>query len=315
MNRTLGWGIFNGAAAGALWGIIFLLPAALRTFTPLQLCLGRYLTYGVISIVLIFPRRIALWAQIGRRDWMTLAWLGLTGNLAYYGLVAVAVQTTGGAATSLVVGLVPVVIAIAAMRDPAAVPIKRLAPSLALSVAGVALVAYTALNAANDAAKAPSSLVGLLCAAGALLSWSAYSVANRTALTERPTLTNQDWSLLTGLVTGALTLAMVPATIVAPSKTHAPSEWFVFWALCTAVSVFSSILGNACWNRASRALPLSLSGQMIVFETLFALLYSFLWQRRWPQPLEVVAIVCLLASVALCARTHRQGQVAVTTGP
>ena len=71
------------------------------------------------------------------------------------------------------------------------------------------------------------------------------------------------------------------------------------------MAVFASILGNACWNRASRALPLTLGGQMIVFETLFGLLYGFVWQQRWPVAIEVIAALCLIAGVAWSAAAHR----------
>jgi len=60
MNRSTLWGIANGAAAGALWGIIFLVPAVLHGFTPVQLALGRYLAYGLISLIALLPRIGAL---------------------------------------------------------------------------------------------------------------------------------------------------------------------------------------------------------------------------------------------------------------
>jgi len=44
---------------------------------------------------------------------------------------------------------------------------------------------------------------------------------------------------------------------------------------------------------------------MIVFETLFALLYAFAWQQRWPSLLEALAIVFLVAGVMRCAHAHR----------
>jgi len=59
------------------------------------------------------------------------------------------------------------------------------------------------------------------------------------------------------------------------------------------------------WNAASRYLPLSLSGQLIVFETLFALLYGFLHEGRWPRGLEAAAIVLMLAGVLWSVRLHR----------
>ena len=66
------------------------------------------------------------------------------------------------------------------------------------------------------------------------------------------------------------------------------------------------MLGNALWNRASRLLPLTMVGQMIVFETLFALLYGFLWEGRWPTGLEAIAMVLLVSGVLSCASAHRQ---------
>jgi drug/metabolite transporter (DMT)-like permease len=59
------------------------------------------------------------------------------------------------------------------------------------------------------------------------------------------------------------------------------------------------------WNVASRALPLALTGQMIVFETIFASLYGYLWEGRWPTRLEGLALVLLVAGVILCTRAHR----------
>jgi hypothetical protein len=58
--------------AGALWGLVFLAPEVVRDFTPLQLTIGRYLAYGVISAVLIASRWSALVATLERRDWIAL---------------------------------------------------------------------------------------------------------------------------------------------------------------------------------------------------------------------------------------------------
>jgi len=51
MNRT-GLGVFYGIMAGALWGGIFLAPKLVPDFSALQLSTARYLTYGLISLVI-----------------------------------------------------------------------------------------------------------------------------------------------------------------------------------------------------------------------------------------------------------------------
>lgn len=53
-NKT-GLGIMAGIGAGALWGLVFLAPALLPAFQPLELSVGRYLAYGLIAAALIAP--------------------------------------------------------------------------------------------------------------------------------------------------------------------------------------------------------------------------------------------------------------------
>ena len=40
----------------------------------------------------------------------------------------------------------------------------------------------------------------------------------------------------------------------------------------------------SAWWQASQRLSASLCGQLIVSETLFALVYSFVWDAAWPLP-------------------------------
>jgi len=47
---------------------------------------------------------------------------------------------------------------------------------------------------------------------------------------------------------------------------------------------------------------------MIIFETLFAFLYGYLWEQRWPTLIEVGAIVLMIISVVWCVRAHGPAQ-------
>ncbi|MGN7838286.1 DMT family transporter [Stenotrophomonas sp. 22385] len=305
MNRSMGVGVANGVAAGALWGVVFLAPAVLGHFSAVQLSAGRYLVYGLVAVLLLAPRWRQLRGRIGMAEWRGLLWLSLAGNLVYFVLLAQAVQWAGGAAASLIVGLIPVVVTVAGAREEGAVPLRQLSPALTLCLFGVGLVGYEALQSEHAPGSANQRLLGLLCAFGALFSWALYSIGNSRWLARRPDISGHDWSLLTGVATGALALLLVPTAFVRAGPSHALVDWAWFWIISAGVAVVASVLGNACWNRASRKLPLTLTGQMIVFETLFALLYGFGWQRRWPTLMESLAIVCLVAGVLLCAHAHR----------
>lgn len=300
-------GIACGAAAGAFWGLVFLTPELVRDFTPQQLAAGRYLAYGLFAAVLLAPRLRRVLPRLGGREWWALTWLSLLGNTLYYVLLAQAVQSGGMAMTALVIGFLPVAVTLASRGGADAVPLPRMLPSLLLGVAGISCVGWESLGSTSGAAR-PDALLGFACAVGALVSWSIYAVGNSRWLARRADLSAHDWSLLTGLATGAQALLLaVPAFLLAGADTaHAREDWLRFLGVVASVAILASIVGNAFWNRASRLLPSTMIGQMILFETLFALLYGFAWEQRGPTLLETAAMVLVTASVLLSVRAHRR---------
>ena len=303
-------GIGASILAGALWGLVFLTPELTRGFQPMQLSAGRYLAYGLVAAALLAPSWQRVRPMLAWRDWRTLAWLSFAGNIIYYVFLANAVQLGGVAMTSLIIGLLPVTVTLAGRRDADAAPLVRLLPSLALGVAGLACISWQSLSAPRHGS-AQAAVLGLLCATGALVSWTLYAVGNSRVLARLEQVSAHDWSLLVGVVTGAQALVLaIPAFLLAPGV-HASSAWLYFGGVVTTVAILCSVVGNALWNHASRLLPLTMTGQMIVFETLFALLYGFLWEGRWPTALESVAMVLLVAGVISCSSAHRQRAEAV----
>jgi drug/metabolite transporter (DMT)-like permease len=298
-------GVLSGAGAGALWGLVFLAPELASDFGPLLLTVGRYLAYGVLAAILIAPRWTRVTGQLGRRDWLALGWLAVTGNTLYYLLLSAAVQMGGIAMTSLVIGFLPVAVTIIGSRETNAVPLGRLFPSLLLSAAGALCIGWQAVAVpASDAWTV--KVAGLLCAVGALVSWTVYAVGNSRSLARLGSVSPHEWSLLTGIVTGGQNLLLLPFALVLQDVAHGDLAWMRLGALSLGVAVLASVAGNALWNRMSRLLPLTLVGQMILFETLFALLYGFLWERRLPTPWEFAAFAFVVASVLSCIAAHRR---------
>lgn len=300
-------GVASGVGAGALWGLVFLAPRVLSGFSPLQLSAARYLVYGAISALLIAPRWRRIRTHTTRADLKALVYLSLLGNIVYYIFLVVAVRTAGIAATSLIIGLLPVMITIIGSREHGALPLRRLAGPLVAIGLGILLM-NTGLLLHHDArAGAGTKAIGIGCAIVALLSWTTYAVGNARWLNRSPQFTSSDWSLLTGIVTGALALLIaLPAFLWNAGETHSAAGWFRFWLVSSAVAIGASIIGNALWNAASRILPLTLTGKMILFETLFALLYGFLWERRLPHIFEAISIVLLTFGVYWSAKRHQR---------
>lgn len=313
-------GIACGVLAGAVWGGVFLVPALLAGFPPLWLSCARYLMYGAFSLVLAWPVLPRLLARLQRGDVWLLVEFAVTGNLLYYLGVASAVQLAGVAPTALIVGTTPVVITLLGRHDAGAAPLKRLLGPLALVLLGVACINVDVLWSPH-AQQQPlgERVIGMVCAAGSVLSWSWFAVRNARFLKSQTRFDSQQWSLLWGMVTGVLG-GLVWLTALAwpglpPAATFGHADWIRFWGLNLALAVACSWFGNWMWNLASTRLPLTLSGQMLVFETSFALLYGLLWAGRWPSVLEMASLALLVSGVALAARRHTMGTPSPAQGP
>lgn len=308
-SRNLLLGLLCGLVAGAFWGGVFLAPKLLADFTPLQMTAGRYLAYGLASAVLLVPAWPTVLRKMDGRDWRDLFALSLLGNLIYYVGLSVSVQSAGVALASLIIGLLPVTVTLVGShskkRGPGeGVALRHLAAPLALVVAGGVCINVSVFTDSHGVGIG-RQVVGVLGALLALAMWTAYAVWNARRLATTPKFNSHEWSLLTGVATGLLALVLVVPAFALSGKVHAPAAWGWFWMVSLAVAIGASVIGNGLWNAASRLLPLSLSGQLIVFETLFALLYGFLHEGRWPRPLEGAAIVLMLAGVLWSVRLHR----------
>jgi drug/metabolite transporter (DMT)-like permease len=302
-QQRLAIGLLCGLVAGAFWGGVFLAPKLLAAFTPLQMTAGRYLCYGLASAALLAPVARGVLARLTRADWRDLAGLSLLGNIVYYVCLAVSVQIAGVAPASLIIGLLPVTITLVGAKPGEGVALRKLAAPLLLVAAGVLCINVAAFQTAGGVGVG-RLVMGLLAAVGALAVWTVYAVWNARRLAATPRFNSHEWSLLTGVVTGLLSLLLVVPAFLGGAP-HVASGWTLFWGVSLAVALGASVIGNGLWNAASRLLPLSLSGQLIVFETLFALIYGFLHEARWPLPLEVAAIVLMLAGVLWSVHLHR----------
>lgn len=305
MRRDRLVGVACGVGSGALWGLVFLSPELVPDASPAMMAAGRYLAYGLLAAALIAPRWTAATARLDLSAWTALGWLSLTGNILYFCLLVVGVHLAGVAASALIVGMVPVAVTLWGLKDPGATPFRRLAGPLVLAVLAVLLIGWEAMQRPSAVQDAGSVVIGLLCALGALAVWSVYAVGNSRWLDRLPGVSANDWSLLTGVVTGALALLLIPVVLFVPGQGAGPDlDLYRFLGVSLAVAFAASIVGNALWNRASQLLPLTLLGQMIVSETLFALIYGFLYEQRWPTALEVAAVILMIASVLWCVRAH-----------
>ena len=308
-------GTLFALAAGLMWGLVFVVPLLLPEYPPALLSVARYLAFGLVALPLAWLDRSRL-REFSRADWREAARLALVGNLFYYLFLAAAIQRAGGPLPTMIIGTLPVVIAITAnLRDAARdgrLPWARLAPSLLLIAAGIAFVNHAELRQLESTT--PVDLgryaFGGLLAIGAVACWTWYPIRNADWLRAHPDRNPRVWATAQGVATLPLALAGLVGVTLWLRATGQPfalplgptPERFV--ALMLALGLFASWLGTLCWNESSKRLPTALAGQMIVFETLAALAYAFALRGAAPSATAVAGIALLVAGVIWALRVR-----------
>jgi drug/metabolite transporter (DMT)-like permease len=319
-RNALTSGTLFALAAGLMWGLVFVGPLLLPDYPAALQSFGRYVAFGLIALPLAWVDRARL-REFRRADWREAARLGLIGNIVYYLFLASAIQSAGGPLPTMIIGTLPVVIAIVSNRRDARrdgrLPWSRLLPSLLLIAAGIACVNHVEwqrlrMDPAADAARYAS---GALMALVALACWTWYPIRNADWLRAHPDRSPRAWATAQGLATLPMALAgyllwlawaawRTPAAGEAAFALPFGPRPAYFIGLMVAIGLFASWLGTMCWNEASQRLPTTLVGQLIVFETLSALAYAFMLRGGMPSTLTLAGIALLVIGVAWALRSR-----------
>lgn len=285
-------GVLAGLATCALWGLSFVAPRAVEPFTALDLTVARYGIFGLASLLLlILPRFRPRGLSAGQ--WLRGLMLGGAGYIGYFIAVSHAVRLVGPALPPLVIGLMPVVLALIANARDGALHWARLLPLLGLIVAGVLIVNLGTLTAA----KAPPGLLpGLLAALLALAIWVAYGLVNAAVMTGRNAPDALHWTVVQGIGAGIGSLCLLPLTSAGlPPGGHLAG--FALWALVMGLA--GSWAATWFWVIAARRLPLALAAQLIVAETVFGLIFGFAFETRAPSLPEGIGAAIQIIGVCL----------------
>jgi drug/metabolite transporter (DMT)-like permease len=312
-------GTLFALAAGLMWGLVFVGPLLLPEYPATVQTFGRYLAFGLIALPLAWLDRAKL-RQLSRADWREALKLALVGNVVYYLFLASAIQRAGGPLPTMIIGTLPVVIAIASKlrraapgaRIEAPVPWLRLVPSLLLIGLGIGLVNHAELEQLkhDPTADLARYALGGVLAAGAVACWTWYPIRNAEWLRAHPDRSPRGWATAQGLMTLPLALLGYGATWLWHDATGEPFPMPFgpraadFLLLMFAIGLFASMLGTLCWNEASQRLPPTLSGQLIVFETLAALSYAFVLRHSAPRVETLVGVALLVTGVVWAVRTQ-----------
>jgi drug/metabolite transporter (DMT)-like permease len=294
-------GILAGIAAGALWGLVFVSPRMVSGYTSVDLTAGRFLAYGIVAAAVMLmglrTRRLPTVAQAIAAVGMSI--LGFTG---YYLLLVLAIRDAGTEVPTLIIGTIPIWVML--LGKPQHLKWAALIPGLALTMAGLGLM----MGSPHGGASAPAPehyWRGIAMAVASLACWTAFAILNSAWLKRHPEVNATDWANWLGVATGigALLLWLVAGS--EPKALLAPADRGLFAILSIATGFGSAWLATILWNVASQRLSASLCGQLIVSETLFALLYSFAWDGRWPTLAQSAACVLFTLGILASIKAHQ----------
>ena len=300
----MSWGIVAGLLAGALWGLVFVAPRMTPGLSSLDLAAGRFMAYGLAStlVLLALPgrRRRPTLAQMG---WaVVLSVLGFTG---YYWFLVLAILDAGTEVPTLIIGTIPLWVMV--LGKPAGLRWPALLPGLVLTAAGLALMMDATSQAPSmDATGAvPDFMRGVAWAVLAMACWTAFALLNSAWLHRHPEVSATDWANWLGVATGTGALLMwlalgTPASALLLHPGFAQSA-----TVCVVTGLGSAWLATILWNVASQRLSASLCGQLIVSETVFALVYSFVLDGHWPGLAQLAAAVLFTLGILFSIRAHR----------
>jgi drug/metabolite transporter (DMT)-like permease len=297
-------GILAGLAAGALWGLVFVAPRMVEmgpgAYSSIDLTAGRFAVYGVLAaLVMVIGMRSRRLPTL-RQAWAALV-MSILGFSGYYLLLVLAIRDAGTEVPSLMIGTIPIWVML--LGKPQGLRWAALLPGLTLTLAGLVLMMGSTHEAGQGAAT--HFWRGMLFVSASLVCWTAFAILNSAWLKRHPEVNATDWANWLGVTTGlgALLMWLVAGSDI--SVLASRQDRWMFVLLCVIAGVGSTWLATILWNMASQRLSASLCGQLIVSETIFALLYSFAWDGRWPTLVQLTACVLFTLGILASIRAHR----------
>lgn len=301
-------GIAAGLGAGAFWGTTFVAPLVAPGFSSADYTAGRFIACGLFSLAWLLWQtlrarpgaRAALWPDAAQAR--AAVWLSLLGYTGYYLLLVYGIADAGAPLPALVIGTLPLWMML--LGKPAHLRWAALLPGLALTAAGMALMIQVT-SAEVDAGGTGHFWRGMLLATGAMLCWLAFGMLNARWIRRHPDIKSMAWANWLGLAAGLGGLVIWLGWGSAWGELLSRPGLGIFVFVCTFTGIGSAWVASVLWNVASRRLSTSLAGQLVVSETVFALIYAFAWSGEWPATTQLLACLLFVGGILASIRAHR----------
>jgi drug/metabolite transporter (DMT)-like permease len=296
-------GVTAGSAAGLVWGLAFLVPVLLHGWSAVAVTTGRYLAYGLVS-GLLFATGGRVLRGLARQHWRPALAFAISGNAGYYLLLVLGIDLIGAPITDIIIGCIPITLALAGNLTSRSHPWRKLAAPIALATAGLLLANLAGTGEAGTGRTSADVVFGLLAAFGAVALWTWYGLANARFLNRHPEVPHTGWSTLVGLYTGAVTLVCLPAVLATRQLGGGSGGHSISWLIGGSIVLGAGVSwgGTVLWNLASARVSAVSAGMLVNVETVAGYAYVYAARAQWPPPTQLLGFALLITGVLIVVR-------------
>jgi drug/metabolite transporter (DMT)-like permease len=294
--------LLYAVAVNCIWGLAFVIPEYLGSADPAVVALGRYFVYGTLSAaILLTAARTINFAQVA---WARAFAYAFIGHVGYYLMLVWGISLGGVMVVAPIMATLPVTVAVVGNLMSRELSFRRLILPLSFILLGITFLRlYQNGQASVDAVRSIDMMYGAVLAFAALSMWTMYAVLNARYL-KRMQISSVMWAQAMGLcclVQVGIALALWLLLDPQPARLFQWTTDFEtavsFLAGIIILGVVVSWLATLAWNRASRRLPITVAGQLLVIQSLAAIAYSSWLDHEMPDPIELACIVLVVTGV------------------
>lgn len=283
--------LFEGIALSFVWATALLVPYVLDSTQPILLAAGRYIIYGLVSVILFASARGAI--TFTRAQWKTANVYAFTGNIGYYVTMALGVRYAGMTVAAMIIGILPLSIMAFGNFQRKEISFTKLVMPGVLILLGIVGINVTTASALPSDKSLTEFILGVIFSFASLSFWTWYSVVNTGWLERNSDVSGSHWTTAIGVCSLWQSLLLIPLMPLMTGETVFESirnmdAWPLVLGALLYMGIVNTWITTMWWNRLVRRIPLSLAGQLLVFATVASIIYGHLVDRTWPSGVELL---------------------------
>ncbi len=301
--RNLFVGFLCGVLACALWGFIYLVPLLLQDYDPFSISMARFTAFGFGSLIFL-GKYLHHIQKLTKRDWLDAFLLAFLGNTVYYAFLSYGIQLAGAPLSGMLMALIPLTVALITNRptetNRVVIPWRKLWPPMLALVAGLIIGNADEFELVSRTSSGFNFWLGALSSSVAVGLWIWFPIRNGVWLKKHPSFSPLAWTVAQGIailpVTAVCYLAYNLPAVLEGGNLFGETPW-LFLGVTLIAGTICGWGGMALWNMMSSKLPMTLGGQLMVFETIFAVLYALVFRGEVPSIFLCIGMVLLISGV------------------